>query len=396
MNARSSRFEVMASKQMKRLPVQFFSTLVSRVNQYIEEGYDVINLGQGNPDLPTPPHIVRALQGAADNPLNHKYSLFTGKRKLKEAVCQWYRDEHGVDLDPDDEVAVLSGTKTGLVELPAILLNPGDIALVPDPGYPDYWSGIALAGAKMVTMPLLKGNSFLPDLENIPSNQLKRAKLLYLNYPSNPTGACAPPTFFDDAIRFAEKNQIVIAHDFAYGAIGFDGKKPVSFLTRPGAKETGIEFYTLSKTYNMAGWRIGFALGNKEVIRLINLLQDHYYCSLFGAVQDAAVTALTSSQDCVRELVDIYESRRNSIFHEMGSIGWSAPLSEGTFFAWLPVPSGFTSSQFADLLLEKVQVVVAPGSGFGNNGEGYVRAGLLTSEDRLREAIKRIHSLSLF
>jgi aminotransferase len=396
MDAQISRFEVKASKQMNRLPVQFFSTLVSRVNRFIEEGYDVINLGQGNPDLPTPLHIVRSLQKAAENPLNHRYPPFSGRRNLKEAICQWYEYEHGVHLDPDEEVAILSGTKTGLVEIATILLDPGDIALIPDPGYPDYCSGIALAGAEMTPMPLLRENSFLPDLEKITSEQRKRAKLMFLNYPANPTGVCAPASFFDDAIRFAEKNQIVIAHDFAYGAIGFDGKKPASFLTRPGAKEVGIEFYTLSKTYNMAGWRIGFALGNKKVIRLINLLQDHYYVSVFGAVQDAAVTALTSSQDCVRELVGIYESRRNSIFREMGKIGWNAPLSEGTFFAWLPVPSGYTSSQFADLLLEKVQVVVAPGIGFGKYGEGYVRVGLLTSEERIREAMQRIQSLSLF
>lgn len=396
MDQQKGNFEIKASAQLNRLPVQFFSTLVSRVNQFIAEGYDVINLGQGNPDLPTPSHIVRSLKEAAENPLNHRYPPFSGKRKLKEAICQWYKNEHGVSLDPDEEVAILAGAKTGLVELSSILLDQGDIALVPDPGYPDYWSGIALSGAEMVTMPLLRENAFFPDFEKISAEQLKRTKLMFLNYPSNPTGVCAPASLFDEAIRFAEKNQMVIAHDFAYGAIGFDGKKPVSFLTRPGAKEVGIEFYTLSKTYNMAGWRVGFALGNKNVIRLINKLQDHYYVSLFGAVQDASVAALTHSQDCVRELVGIYEARRNSFYHEMGKTGWQAPLSEGTFFAWLPVPSGYTSSQFADLLLEKVQVVVAPGIGFGKHGEGYVRAGLLTSEERLREAVQRIQSLSLF
>jgi aminotransferase len=211
-------------------------------------------------------------------------------------------------------------------------------------------------------------------------------------YPSNPTGACAPAAFFNEAIRFAEKNQIVIAHDFAYGAIGFDGKKPVSYLSSPGAKDLGIEFYTLSKTYNMAGWRVGFALGNKNIIRLINMFQDHYFVSLFGAVQEAAVTALTSSQDCVQEMVRIYESRRNVLFEELRKIGWNPSLPQGTFFAWIPVPSGYNSSQFADLLLDKVQVVVASGSGFGKYGEGYVRLGLLTSEERIREAVQRIQT----
>ncbi|GAB7386722.1 pyridoxal phosphate-dependent aminotransferase [Bacillaceae bacterium] len=396
MSAYSSRFPIEPSAQMKRLPVQFFSTLVGKANRFIEEGYDVINLGQGNPDLPTPPHIVRSLQRAAENPLHHRYSPFSGRRELKEAVCRWYRQEHGVELDPDAEVAILFGAKTGLVEISQTLLDPGDIALVPDPGYPDYWSGIAIAGAEMVPMPLVRENDFLPDFSRITPEQRKRAKLMFLNYPGNPTGACASAAFFDEAIRFAETHGIVIAHDFAYGAIGFDGKKPLSFLTRPGAKEVGVEFYTLSKTYNMAGWRVGFALGNREVIRLINLLQDHYFVSLFGAIQEAAVTALTSSQECVRQLVAVYESRRDALFAELAKMGWEAAKPAGSFFAWLPVPERYTSAQFAEILLERAQVVVAPGVGFGEHGEGYVRLGLLASEERIREAVARIRALSLF
>ncbi len=396
MDKQISRFELKASKRMKRLPAPLFTVLMSKANRFIEQGYDVINLGQGNSDLPTPLHIVRSLQEAAENTLNHFSPPLSGSRKLREAICQWYKREQGVDLDPDNEVAILSGTKTGLADLATILLNPGDIALVPDPGYPDYESGIALAGATMTPMPLLIENRYLPDLGRITQNQCERAKVMFLNYPSNPTGVCAPASFFDDAIRFAEKNQIVIANDFAYGAIGFDGKKPVSFLSRPGAKEVGIELYSLSKTYNMTGWRIGFALGNKKVIRLMNLLRDHCYASLFGAVQTAAVTALTSSQDCVRDLVDIYESRRNSVVRDMSRIGWNATLSEGTLFEWLKVPDRYTSIRFADLLLDKVHVFVAPGIGFGQFGEGHVRLGLLTSEERLREAMRRIQTLSLF
>ncbi|WP_372661797.1 aminotransferase class I/II-fold pyridoxal phosphate-dependent enzyme [Cohnella sp.] len=390
------RLEVKASKRMKRLPAPFYSALMSKANQFIEQGYDVINLAQETPDLPTPLHIVRSLQDVAENTLNHSYPPLSESRKLKEAICHWYKREQGVDLDPDHEVAILSGTQTALVQLSTTLLNPGDIALVPDPGYPDYGTGIALAGATMTPIPLLRENLYLPDLGKITQNQCERAKIMLLNYPSNPTGACAPASFFDDAIRFAEKNQIVVANDFAYGAIGFDEKKPISFLSRPGAKEVGIELYSFSKTYNMAGWGIGFALGNKKVIRLMNLLQDHFYSSPFGAVQAAAVTALTSSQDCVRDLVDIYESRRNSLFRDMCKIGWNATLSEGTFFEWLKVPTRYSSIRFADLLLDKAQVFVAPGIEFGQFGEGYVRVGLLTSEERLREAMRRIQKLSLF
>jgi L-glutamine---4-(methylsulfanyl)-2-oxobutanoate aminotransferase len=381
---------------MDRLPNQFFSTLVEKVNGFIKAGYDVINLGQGNPDLPTPSHIIQSLQKAAENPINHKYPPFSGKIELKEAICSWYHTEHGVTLDPEKEVAILFGTKTGLVQISQILLNPGDMALVPDPGYPDYWSGIAIAGGKMIPMSLDSANGFFPDFSKITPDQCKHAKLMFLNYPSNPTGACATSSFFDEAIGFAEKNKIVIAHDFAYGAIGFDGHKPISYLSRPGAKDVGIEFYTLSKTYNMAGWRVGFALGNQELIRLINEIQDHYFVSLFGGIQDAAITALTSSQECVRELVNTYELRRNALFEELKKLSWNAPLPEGSFFAWLPVPKEYTSSNFADTLLEQAKVVMAPGVGFGKHGEGYVRVGFLAEEERIREAVQRISTLSIF
>jgi aminotransferase len=301
-----------------------------------------------------------------------------------------------VTLDPDREVAILFGGKTGLVEISQCLLNPGDVCLVPDPGYPDYWSGVALSGARMEFMPLRRENRFLPDYSALPAEALKQARLMFINYPNNPTAVQAPASFYEETVRFAEKHGIVVASDFAYGAIGFDGRKPVSFLKTPGAKEVGVEFYTLSKTYNMAGWRVGFALGNAEVVRLINLIQDHYYVSLFGGIQAAAATALTGPQECVSGLVSVYESRRNALFEALAAIGWEATPSEGSFFAWLPVPEGYTSASFADMLLQEAKVVVAPGIGFGESGEGYVRLGLLTSEDRLREAVRRIGRLNLF
>ncbi|MFK7695756.1 pyridoxal phosphate-dependent aminotransferase [Paenibacillus sp. HJGM_3] len=391
-----SAFAIEPADRMKRLPEQFFASLVSKVNHQISLGHDVINLGQGNPDQPTPPHIVAALQEAAPNPLYHKYPPFSGYRFLKEAVAARYKEDYGVDLDPDTEVAVLFGGKTGLVEISQIMLGPGDVCLVPDPGYPDYWSGVALAGAEMAFMPLRESNAFLPDYSALSPRELERAKLMFINYPNNPTGATAPVSFYEETIRFAAKNGIAVVSDFAYGAIGFDGKRPVSFLEQPGAKEVGIELYTLSKTYNMAGWRVGFALGNPELVRLINLMQDHYYCSLFGGIQAAAATALTGPQDCVRELVAMYESRRNAFYGALSDIGWQALPSPGSFFAWLPVPKGFTSAELADTLLERANVMAAPGIGFGRNGEGYVRIGLLSSEDRLKEAVSRIGGLNLF
>lgn len=396
MNKLQRSLQIQPADRIAALPTQFFSSLVAKANAQIQAGYDVINLGQGNPDQPTPQHIVESLQTAASNPLYHKYPPFSGFRFLKEAVATRYKEDYGVILDPDTEVAVLFGGKTGLVELPQCLLNPGDVCLVPDPGYPDYWSGVALANGRMSFMPLTQDHAYLPDYSAIDEADLKQAKLMFLNYPNNPTGAVAPLSFYQDTVEFAHKHGIVVASDFAYGAIGFDGYKPVSFLQTPGAKEVGVELYTLSKSYNMAGWRVAFALGNSQIIQLINLMQDHYYCSLFGGIQEAAATALTGPQDCVHNLVRMYENRRNVLFSALHSIGWQAKRSEGSFFTWLPVPAGYTASSFADLLLHEANVVVAPGNGFGEHGEGYVRLALLASEDRLTEAVNRIGNLHLF
>jgi len=384
------------SQLLEQLPDQFFARLAKTVHQYVMDGYDVINLGQGNPDKPTPSHIVEAMKDAVTEPAYHKYSPFRGQSFLKEAVCTFYEREYGVTLHPEEEVAVLFGGKAGLVEIPQCLLNPGDTILVPDPGYPDYWSGIALARAKMETMPLKAENQFLPDYGKIDERVKDVAKLMFLNYPNNPTGAVATEAFFKETVQFAERHNIGVVHDFAYGAIGFDGKKPISFLQTKGAKEVGIEIYTLSKTYNMAGWRIAFAVGNKEIIQAINLLQDHLYVSVFSAIQKAAATALTSSQQCVTDLVQLYEKRRNTLMEAVRNIGWDNDSPKGSFFAWLKVPNGFTSQTFAETILQKAHVAVAPGNGFGEYGEGYVRVGLLTDEARIEEAVNRLKDLNLF
>ncbi|HFJ9438440.1 LL-diaminopimelate aminotransferase [Bacillus thuringiensis serovar roskildiensis] len=384
------------SEIVTSLPTQFFASLVAKVNKVVAAGHDVINLGQGNPDQPTPQHIVKALQDAAEKTIHHKYPPFRGHESLKEAVATFYQREYDVVVNPKTEVAILFGGKAGLVELPVCFTNPGDTILVPDPGYPDYLSGVALAKAQFETMPLLAENNFLPDYTKIDDSTAERAKLMFLNYPNNPTGATASKEFFEETIDFANEHNILVVHDFAYGAIGFDGQKPVSFLQADGAKDTGIEIYTLSKTFNMAGWRIAFAVGNESVIETINLLQDHMYVSIFGAVQDAAREALLSSQSCVVELVNRYESRRNALIEACHAIGWNADIPTGSFFAWLPVPKGYTSEQFSNILLEKAHVAVAPGVGFGEHGEGYVRVGLLHTEDRLREAITRIDKLNFF
>ncbi|KPH75195.1 MULTISPECIES: pyridoxal phosphate-dependent aminotransferase [Bacillaceae] len=384
------------SNKLKQLPTQFFATLVTKVNTAIEEGRDVINLGQGNPDQPTPSHIVEALQHAAADPKSHKYSPFSGTYEFKKAAADFYKREYNIEIDPNTEVAVLFGTKIGLVELPLAVMNERELMLLPDPGYPDYLSGVSLANVKYETMPLLEKNNFLPDYDVLTEEQKKNAKLLYLNYPNNPTGATADIPFFQDTVELAKQYNIGIVHDFAYGAIGFDGERPVSFLQADGAKEVGIELYTLSKTYNMAGWRVGFAVGNKKMIEAINLLQDHLFVSLFPAVQYAGAKALTSEQDCVDELMKLYEGRRNAFIQECKRIGWNVKAPKGSFFAWLPVPEKYSSEEFADLLLDKADVAVAAGKGFGEYGEGYIRVGLLVDEDRLVEAVQRIEKLEIF
>lgn len=384
------------SNRLKNLPTQFFATLVQKVALAMSEGRDVINLGQGNPDQPTPEHIVRALQDAATNPLAHKYSPFRGINELKQAAADFYKREYNVEIDPYTEVAIMFGTKIGLVELPLAMMNENELMLLPDPGYPDYLSGVGLASVRFETMPLLEENNFLPDYSKLTEKQKEDAKLMYLNYPNNPTGATATKDFFEETVALAKESDIAIVHDFAYGGIGFDGQKPISFLQVEGARDIGIEMYTLSKTYNMAGWRVGFAVGNPKIIEAINIIQDHLFVSLFPAIQTAAAAALNESQECVDELVSLYEGRRNALVDACSKIGWNVKAPKGSFFAWLPVAKGYSSQEFADLLLEKADVAVAPGNGFGSFGEGYVRVGLLVDEVRLVEAINRIEKLNLF
>ncbi len=384
------------AQRIQGLPSQFFAALAGKAQAAAAEGRDVINLGQGNPDQPTPPHIVRSLQEASENPAYHRYPPFSGFGFLKEAMANRYKQDYGVDVNPETEVAILFGGKAGLVEISQCLLNRGDLCLVPDPGYPDYWSGVALAGASMHMMKLSEDNGFLPDYTMVPHAIADQAKLMFINYPNNPTGSVASSAFYEDTVRFADQHNVAVISDFAYGAIGFDGKRPVSFLQTPGAKEVGIEIYTMSKSYNMAGWRVGYALGNPEIIRLINLIQDHYYCSLFGGIQHAAAAALNGPQHCVHELVATYEGRRDALFSALQRIGWNAAPPAGSFFCWLPVPEGWSSASLADKLLSEADVVVAPGIGFGSSGEGYVRLGLLAPEARLIEAVDRIGRLNLF
>lgn len=383
------------SKTVEALPTQFFATLVAKVNQKIASGADVINLGQGNPDQPTPDTVVNATIAALKHAENHKYSQFRGGISFKQAAADFYKKKYGVTLDPETEIAVLAGSKIGLVELPLALLNPGDTLVLPDPGYPDYLSGVTLADVKQELIPLKAENGYLPDYRTWSAELRQAAKLLYLNYPNNPTGAQATPAFFDETVAFAKEHDLAMVHDFAYGALGDGIDAPVSFMQSEGAKEVGVELYTFSKTYNMAGWRIGFAVGNPTIIEAINRLQDHLFVGIFPALQEAGIAAL---QDEVQLAVIAkqYATRRKAFITAAAKINWQAYPSDGAFYCWMPVPKAMTSQEFSDLLLNKVAVATAPGIGFGIEGEGYVRIGLTVSSERLVEAVERIGTLNLF
>ncbi|MGW6881969.1 aminotransferase class I/II-fold pyridoxal phosphate-dependent enzyme [Streptomyces goshikiensis] len=371
------------------LPRSSFATTAGRIAELVEAGEDVVNLCQGNPDLPTPPHIVEALRQEVLDPATHRYPAFSGMLELKAAIAGWYAAHHQVQLDPEAEVAILFGAKAGLVEISQCFLNPGDVCLMPDPAFPDYWAGVVLAGARMHPLPLLRENGFLPDYDALDPAVLRAARLMFLNYPNNPTSVTAPPEFYERTVEFAAEHDVIVASDFAYGALALGGPAPVSFLRAAGAKEVGVEFISLSKMFNMAGWRVGAVVGNRDVISAINLIQEHYYVSLPPFIQRAAVAALTGPQTCVHELSEIYARRRDVFVAGLRDAGWHLDVPR-SIFAWLPVPGGGGSVAFADELLRKVNVAVAPGRWFGEHGEGYVRVSLLAPEDRLREAVERL------
>lgn len=388
-----SHFE--PSDMLKRLPRQYFTYLAEKKSKIKKLYRDVIDLGVGNPDLPAPEFVVNELKRAADDPTNDQYGPGRGTDYLKEAVAAYYKREYGVTLDPLKEVAVLHGSKAGIVEISQCLLNPEDTVLLPNPCYPDYLSGIALSEATIYDLPLLEKNGFLPNYEDIDDKTAVNSKLLFLNYPNNPTAAVATPEFFNKTVEFAAKNNICVAHDFAYGTIGFDDSKPISFLETDGAKETGVEFFTLSKSHNLAGWRIGFAVGNASVIEAINLYQDHTSVSIYGGIQRAAAAALNDDQSSVKKLTQVYERRRDLFLKELSDSNVLTTSPKGSFYIWMKVPNNYTSESFMDYLAHEAHVLVAPGDGFGSRGEGYVRIGLTQSDEKLVEAAKRISQLNL-
>lgn len=388
----SQRFPYAA--RLKQLPPYLFAEIDRLKQEAMRKGIDIINLGVGDPDLPTPSHIVKRMAEAIADPRNHQYPSYEGLLEFRQAVADWYQDRFGVTLDPQTEVLTLIGSKEGIGHIPLAFIDPGDVVLTPDPGYPVYLAGTVFAGGIPHLLPLYPSNGFLPDLESIPLDILRRTKMLFLNYPNNPTAAVAPETFFAQAVNFAERHNIILCHDAAYSEIAFDGYRPGSLLTVKGAKGVAIEYHSLSKTYNMTGWRIGFVVGNAEVLAGLGRIKTNLDSGVFQAIQQAGIEALRGPQDCVGWNCKTYQERRDVLVDGLSGLGWSFPKPKASFYVWIPVPPGYTSTELAGRLLREAGIVTTPGVGFGPHGEGFIRAALTVSVERIREAVERIGKLT--
>ncbi|WP_462137844.1 LL-diaminopimelate aminotransferase [Candidatus Mycalebacterium sp.] len=386
--------EIKWSDRISELPPYLFAEIDKKKAECVAKGVDVIDLGVGDPDIPTPSHIIGAAAKALADPANHRYPSYAGMMQFRVAAAQWFEKRFGLKLNPDTEVLALIGSKEGVAHAPMAFVNPGDLALVPDPGYPVYPVSVAFAGGRPHVMPLLKENGFLPDFDAIPSEVASRATMMFLNYPNNPTAAVADGEFFEKVVRFARDNNIVVCHDAAYTEIAFDGFSPPSFLQTPGAKEVGIEFHSLSKTFSMTGWRIAFAAGSERAIAALGKVKTNIDSGAFQAVQIAGIEALTEEDPGFEDRVDTYRRRRDIFCEGLNKAGlpYNKPLS--TFYVWFETPPGVTSAQFSSMLLEQCGVVVTPGNGFGEFGEGYVRASITFDTERIKEAADRLASLS--
>ena len=382
----------MYASRMSNLPPYLFARIDEMKAEQLKKGVDIIDLGVGDPDLATPPHIIASLCEAAKNPENHHYPSYVGMPAYRSAVADWYKQRFGVTLDDGKEVVALMGSKDGIAHIGEAFVNPGDYVLVPSPGYPVYRTGTLFAEGRVHEMPLTRKNHFVPVLADIPKDVAKKAKIIYINYPNNPTAAIAPEGFYREVVDFATDNDIVVVSDNAYSEISFDGYRAPSFLETKGAMDVGIEMHSLSKTYNMTGWRIGMAVGNAEILSGLGRVKTNVDSGVFNAVQHAAITALRGSQDCVKEACAIYQERRDVLIAGLRSLGFDVPTPKATFYVWVPVNDCMS---FSAKLLNEAGIVATPGVGFGASGEGYVRFAITRPVARINEAIERIRRLNL-
>ena len=380
--------------RMQKLAPYLFAELDRKKSEAQAKGVDVISFTVGDPDLPTPPEIVEAGQAALANPNNHRYPAYAGSKEFRQAAAGWMKRRFEIDLDPDREIVALIGTKEGIGHLPFALVERGDVVLCPEPGYPVYAIATRLAGGEAHPLPLTAEKSFLPDLDGIPPEVCKKAKALWINYPNNPTGACAPQEFFEKAVSFAQEHQLVLCVDCAYSEIAFDNYRPPSVLELPGARDVTVEFHSLSKTYNMTGWRVGFIAGQPDVVRALGDLKSNLDSGVFGAVQEAGIAAMKLWPKHLPDLMKIYKRRRDLLVGGLERAGYAPPTPQATFYIWMPVPGG-DDREFATRLIETAGVIVTPGSGFGPSGKGYVRLCLTLDEGRLQEAILRIQKAGI-
>jgi LL-diaminopimelate aminotransferase len=378
------------ARRLDLVPPYLFAELERKIEEKRRAGVDVISLGIGDPDLPTPEPVIRALQAAAADATTHQYPTNRGLESFRDAVAAFYGERFGVGIDPATEVVPVLGGKEGVAHIAFACLDPGDVALAPEPGYPPYTSGPLFAGAEVHYLPLLAENAFLPELEGVPSDVAGRANLLFLNYPNNPTGAVVTPGFFERAVEFARATDLIVIHDNAYSEVAFEGYEPPSFLATEGAKDVGVEIFSLSKGWNMTGWRIGWVAGNAEVVEQFRRLKTNLDSGMFEAVQLAGVAALTEARGFPAEMSAIYRRRRDLMIEALAGIGLPAEPPQATPYIWVRVPDGHTSETFTELVLEEAGVVVSPGPSFGPSGEGYVRVSLTVADERLEEAASRI------
>ena len=376
--------------RLKELPPYLFAELDRKKKEAQARGVDVIDLGIGDPDLPTPDNIIAKLAEAAGNPKHHQYPSYAGMMDFRESIGRWYQKRSNVTLDPAKEIVSLIGSKEGIAHIPLAFVNPGDVVLVPSPAYPVYKISAIFAGGVPYEMPLLKENNFLPDLKAIPADVLNKAKMMFINYPNNPTAAEATTDFFKEVVEFASRNNIIVCHDFAYSEMAFDNYKPPSFLETPGAMEIGMEFHSLSKTYNMTGWRIGFASGNSEIIGGLGQIKSNIDSGIFEAVQVAGIEALDGDQSWLSEMRAIYTDRRDVLMAGLQKLGLKAKKPRATFYAWIEVPEGYTSASCVAHLLDNAGLMTTPGNGFGDPGEGFIRIALTVSSEKLQQAIDRM------
>jgi LL-diaminopimelate aminotransferase len=382
--------DVKWASRIAGLPPYLFAEIDAKKNEMIKKGVEVIDLGVGDPDIPTPDFIIEALKVGAEDPENHRYPSYQGMRSFRVAVADWYKERFNVDLDPDTEVIALIGSKEGIAHAPLAFIDPGDVGLFADPGYPVYPTSISFAGGEAYAVPILKENDFLPDLNAIPEDIRKRAQLIFLNYPNNPTTAVAEEGFFKDVVDFASKNNILICHDAAYTEIAYDGYSPLSFLQADGAKDVGIEFHSLSKTFNMTGWRIAFAVGNKKAIAGIGKIKTNIDSGAFQAVQYAGIVALQNYKSGLQDRIQIFQERRDIFCKGLDEAGLKYHFPKATFYVWFEVPEGLTSKEFSSKLLSESGIVVTPGNGFGEYGEGYARVSTTFSTERIIQAVERL------